>query len=203
MRIQDLKPRRPVVVTCQEHQCDHREGIGIVATPIQEPETFAGYWTGRMSGQKFEFATLGGTTLYLFDHEIRAIRPRKKFKCRAIATLAPTRRTPEKLGFTDEARELRRLMTGQFFRSEYPDYPSHLSKLRVALEEINTLIGGAGVEYVSGDPDDWNAGLGKGYYYVNQGDTYHMTIVYDERAGRFLATSWGDHQERIERRAAR
>jgi hypothetical protein len=36
--------------------------------------------------------------------------------------------------------------------------------------------------------------------YVNTGDTYNMTLVYDVADGRFYVTSWGDWAEDCERR---
>lgn len=36
--------------------------------------------------------------------------------------------------------------------------------------------------------------------YVNPGDTYAPTIVYDYRAGRYRLTSWGDFFEKFKRR---
>jgi hypothetical protein len=64
-----------------------------------------------------------------------------------------------------------------------------------ALGYADGLLEGYGVEPIRGDWVD-------NYYgdivalYVNTGDTYNPTILYDVNAGKFLVTSWGDWVER-------
>lgn len=38
------------------------------------------------------------------------------------------------------------------------------------------------------------------FLYVNRGDPYVATLLYDKQAGRFFVTGWGDVVERLERR---
>ena len=65
------------------------------------------------------------------------------------------------------------------------------------LEEANKILNGFGVEPIT----DENAFVNKYYYdiiglYVNMGDTYDKTIVFDTERQKFLITSWGDFYEK-------
>ena len=59
------------------------------------------------------------------------------------------------------------------------------------LDFANDVLGGAGVESLRGQRYE-------GYYgnseilYVNMGDPYISTLMYDTRAGRFIVGEWGD-----------
>jgi len=63
------------------------------------------------------------------------------------------------------------------------------------LDAANAALGGYGVEAIEGEWHDR-------YYqnivalYVNMGDTYNTTILFDAVKGRFHVTSWGDWVER-------
>lgn len=71
-----------------------------------------------------------------------------------------------------------------------------------ALEEVDKIIGGHGIEAIRGESHRG------GYYgdivglYVNMGDTYNATVVYDTETGKFELTTWGDwveqHQDEYE-----
>jgi len=71
-----------------------------------------------------------------------------------------------------------------------------------ALEEVDKIIGGHGIEAIRGES------YRGGYYgdivglYVNMGDTYNATVVYDTETGEFELTTWGDwveqHQDEYE-----
>jgi uncharacterized protein (TIGR02996 family) len=68
-----------------------------------------------------------------------------------------------------------------------------------ALNAINGLIRGYGVEAIEGQ--DWQPYfMNIAALYVNRGDIYRTTILYDTRRHRFLIASWGDWYERYERR---
>lgn len=66
------------------------------------------------------------------------------------------------------------------------------------LDEANEILDGYGVEVLRGKA--WN----DRYYgniialYVNMGETYEKTIVYDVSKGEFMLTSWGDFMEEWE-----
>lgn len=61
--------------------------------------------------------------------------------------------------------------------------PSHIEQ---RMHAIDVLIGGFGCEAIFGDDPYW-----PDMEYVNMGDTYVPTIVYDHVEGRFMVTSWG------------
>jgi len=65
-----------------------------------------------------------------------------------------------------------------------------------ALDDANEFIGGYGVEAVRGEGYQ----VDRYYYdiialYVNMGDTYSTTLLYDTENGEWLITSWGDFFE--------
>lgn len=66
-----------------------------------------------------------------------------------------------------------------------------LDMVDTALEYANTVLGGSGVEALYGSYVD-------SYYhdlrllYVNQGDSYATTLLYDTKYSQFGITSWGD-----------
>lgn len=74
-------------------------------------------------------------------------------------------------------------------------------KVDELLEKVNERIGGFGVEAIDGD------GPG-GYYmsvvllYVNRGDTYDTTLLYQTDTATFHIGSWGDWVERYGERYA-
>jgi hypothetical protein len=68
------------------------------------------------------------------------------------------------------------------------------------LGEANDLLSGFGVEAVRG-----NYHVDNHYYeivglYVNMGDTYNATILYDTDRQKFYVTSWGDWVEQNQER---
>lgn len=90
-----------------------------------------------------------------------------------------------------EAKKIRRLIMGtlspdtfesvqSWCRQCYNEPPEH-EKIMAALNEAS---GGYGVEAVQ-------YGDGKYFEYVNMGDSYATTIIYDN--GRYIFTTWGDY----------
>lgn len=66
------------------------------------------------------------------------------------------------------------------------------------MHAINALIGGHGVEYIGAEGD--RVFMSYGIEYVNTGDTYNATVIYDYKTGRFSVTTVGDVIERNPRR---
>jgi len=63
-----------------------------------------------------------------------------------------------------------------------------------ALEAVNSLINGNGVESLYSN--EWIPHyLDIGLLYVNMGDTYEITVIFDTVNKEFLCTSWGDMVE--------
>lgn len=75
-----------------------------------------------------------------------------------------------------------------------------LEDVDAVLENLNKLLSGHGVEAIRSS-DAWVSS----YYgdivalYINAGDTYNPTIVYDTDNGKFSVESYGDWIERQER----
>jgi len=58
------------------------------------------------------------------------------------------------------------------------------------LKTVSVLLHGYGVEYAPSKQD--THGKGRGLEYVNMGDTYRPTIIYDCLHRCFVCASWGD-----------
>lgn len=80
------------------------------------------------------------------------------------------------------------------------DDESHLG-VQTAMDIANDMLGGHGVEAIQ---PEW--AWVDGYWreaiaiYVNNGETYQETILYDTENERYLITSWGDFYEKWESR---
>ena len=63
-------------------------------------------------------------------------------------------------------------------------------KINDTLKTVSVLLHGYGVEYVPSKLDAHSKG--RGLEYVNMGDSYKPTILYDCLRKRFICASWGD-----------
>ena len=64
--------------------------------------------------------------------------------------------------------------------------------VRSILSAADRILNGYGVESIPG--------VGGALSYVNMGDTYHDTLIFDRKTNRFVVSSWGDIVERQPRR---
>ena len=66
------------------------------------------------------------------------------------------------------------------------------------LEKINQLLGGLGVEAITGtwQNHEWGNIVA---LYINNGDSYRTTVLFIPNSQRFVVTSWGDWAERNEK----
>lgn len=64
-----------------------------------------------------------------------------------------------------------------------------------AMKAINGLLDGHGVEAIRGDYHVDNYHFDIVATYVNMGDTYVGTVLYETETGRFLLTTYGDWVE--------
>ena len=72
---------------------------------------------------------------------------------------------------------------------------------RNILSLADTYMDGHGVEYLRPDfKHGYGTGEPKGAYYVNMGDTYEATLIYDALKNDFLVGSYGDFVEAEERK---
>lgn len=96
-------------------------------------------------------------------------------------------------------------MTTRTLRKHFPELlpaeASNLSDLMqagthegidTALDTANDYLGGYGVEALR-DTEWTNYYLDIGVLYVNLGDPYYKTLMYDTRTGRYIAAAWGDY----------
>jgi hypothetical protein len=87
--------------------------------------------------------------------------------------------------------------TERYVRSMYSDpYRSHMWRVTVALHGINEIMGAHGVEPLG--PVEMH--YGPPFEYINMGDTYVATLVYDRDKDRLFISSWGDIAERYSRK---
>lgn len=90
-------------------------------------------------------------------------------------------------GITDEqAKEISEMLNGNVKYDEAND----------VLEKISGMINGFGVEAVTHEDAHVDSYFRDAIaLYINMGDTYDTTVVYDTENGDFLITSWGDFYE--------
>ncbi len=69
---------------------------------------------------------------------------------------------------------------------------------QAALDYADELLGGSGIEYIESQQDTMRRR--EGLSYVNMGDTYDTTLIYDHKTGRFYVGAWGDWVERYPKR---
>lgn len=92
-----------------------------------------------------------------------------------------------------EAKQLKKCMTGV---AHPKDWKPKDTQMDATMRYANKLMNGHGVEGLR----DENAWVDKYFYdiiavYVNKGDTYDTTLLYDTEHDRYLITSWGDFYE--------
>lgn len=107
----------------------------------------------------------------------------------------------------ETARQLRGLMTGtidpetfasvQAWRDQCYSWPP--SDYEMVMCAVDQLLGGSGVEVIRGRyVDHYSQDIQASY--VNMGDTYDLTVLYDHETERYVLTSCGDWVERNERK---
>jgi hypothetical protein len=103
-------------------------------------------------------------------------------------------------GAADDGDELKALIdarvpaTANYVRSLYSDpYRSRLWRNTVALHAMNEVLGTHGVEGL-GPPRGGD--YAPPYEYLNAGDTYVGTLIYDRDRDRLFVGSWGDVVEK-------
>lgn len=90
--------------------------------------------------------------------------------------------------------------TAESVRAVMEEYRANDGRLCAenALARIDTLINGHGVEFIQSRQDTMRRFLGLDY--VNMGDTYRCTVLFDHSTGRFDVACWGDYVEAYPRR---
>jgi protein-L-isoaspartate O-methyltransferase len=81
----------------------------------------------------------------------------------------------------------------QTYIAKYNEQILSVEQVDDIMETANKLLDGYGVELLTDERGDWSSYYGYGVIlYVNLGDTYETTLVYDIKKTTFLVTSWGD-----------
>jgi len=69
-------------------------------------------------------------------------------------------------------------------------------------DDVNTIMNGNGIETLNAKKEIDSYWKNTAYLYVNMGDTYDQTIIYNIATNRFVICSWGSiveaHTERFE-----
>lgn len=96
--------------------------------------------------------------------------------------------------FPGKGRELKKVMTGDIDPKEYSDVLDWLEqchglpkRVELVMCALNQIIEGHGVEAIFGDRVHW-----PDLEYVNMGDAYTTTLMYDHIDGNYLLTSYGN-----------
>jgi len=101
----------------------------------------------------------------------------------------------------DDRDELEELVeqvpeTDSYVRSLYSSpFTNQMWRDTVALHAIDVILGGHGVEAFDPDADPDDMGPPR-YEYVNMGDTYAATLIFDREKDRLSIGTWGDIAER-------
>lgn len=102
------------------------------------------------------------------------------------------------LNLTEEkAKEVKAVLTGKKDVLSYPSVQARRAecynepdKEYLVLHAVNEIIGGFGVGYIPA-----HNSFNEGVEYVNRGDAYIPTILYDQKTTTWSAGSWGDRVE--------
>ena len=89
------------------------------------------------------------------------------------------------------------------FQEKFPQTDGYLmqchhmpNKPDIIMEMFNELLGGFGVEAIRSERKWLNSYYGDCFAtYVNMGDTYDITILRNNKNGKFMVTSWGNFVE--------
>lgn len=106
----------------------------------------------------------------------------------------------------DKALQIRHLIDGRMSPDHYKsvkqwiaqclNMPSRIERIHCA---INEIMEGYGIEAIK-DNQSSRYYSDTGLMYVNMGDTYTPTVIYDTRKSQWIVASWGNIVERSEKR---
>ena len=102
--------------------------------------------------------------------------------------------------FPGHGKQLRKILTEEIDPTTYKHVAellgnsSHrVSDLQMIMEACNEELDGHGVEAIFAQGDQW-----PGMEYVNMGDAYNTTIIYDHRVSRFKVMCYGEWLEKAD-----
>ena len=128
-------------------------------------------------GMRVHLASVGGDT-YVDERGEVVLRPARRPAARRKnpASSRPSAKALSQIVSDAEAKELRNLMES--------------ASVAHVLRAADRMMDGFGVEYIRSSND--TVRTPDGLDYVNMGDTYDLTLVYDHNKGKYVVTSWGD-----------
>jgi hypothetical protein len=104
--------------------------------------------------------------------------------------------------FPGHGKELRKVL--EMNRSQLSEHPAGAARLSAChnppktydlrLHVLDSIAETCGVEYIAHKDDTFHEVYG--LEYLNTGDTYTRTIIYDHNKSRYLVSSWGGIVER-------
>lgn len=107
--------------------------------------------------------------------------------------------------FPGHGRELRKVL--EMNRSQLAQHPVGAARIaecfhppktyNVRLHVLNSIAETYGVEYIAHEHDTFHTVYGLDY--LNTGDSYTKTIIYDHSKGRYVVAAWGDIVEKDNR----
>jgi len=107
--------------------------------------------------------------------------------------------------FGDKGKELHNLISGKTDPKTYKSVQKWVDRcfneptdIELRMEAINEILEGFGVEGIEGKWVDSYHRENQAVY-INTGDTYSLTILYDNELRRFVVTTFGDWVESHEK----
>jgi len=105
----------------------------------------------------------------------------------------------ERLRLTPEqARQIKDLISGKTRPENMPNNCHYSHKIAAILEACNAIGEFSGLEYIADKRDKNNYASCYGLSYLNAGDMYINTLIYDHDTGRYSVKSLGDILEKPE-----
>jgi len=104
----------------------------------------------------------------------------------------------------DQALQVKDLLAGKKDPRDYGNVVNWINqcynepyKIELILEACNEVLQGFGVEYIAHCNDGYDFDSLYGLSYVNLGDTYKATVIYNHLKEKFTIGCWGDIVEEI------
>jgi len=116
--------------------------------------------------------------------------------------MVPSLKTLKSFLDEEQAKQARALMRGELDPMEFESVRSWVSQCynppswqEQVERALNEVLDGWGIEAIWGVEDElWPIAV-----YINMGDTYNTTLLYDYRSQTWRVTTWGDFVEKNEK----
>lgn len=107
------------------------------------------------------------------------------------------------LGFSGKNKNVNLGQTAEIINLIDKQNKANLSsgkEIELTLRQINKLLNGFGIQVVTGDQARQSYWMDAVAAYVNKGDTYDLTVIFDTIKNKFVITSLGDFVEKNQNR---